>query len=489
MRMVWPQPVNDSSSNRLPASLQADTSTVSQVSQPSDPLGVLTRVAVITALGVAVPNSEDATVRPMSLAELVETGLLQIDMIPTRFDGPDAVNSVASAFVQFNLYHNDQPYDALLLLGCGAVEPDVGMLHTVLAPCIAKLDIPVLTAVGSDDANTILGDVADRVFASPAALIAFVATRLVRVPIPATETIDRIRSLASFMLNELAVESRILLDASLRPALQQHLTTHTDMLAQWCQRVAKVKLQLEQRLARESAALENLRTYVDQQLAQHAERQRSRSQHALTRLRLVSVLAYVSFVAMLWAITTPQLLVFLSGCALVLLSALYTALSERILVDIEAIPVRASIVRARLKHRSASHGAAVEGPYEVAASALVHVPESTRTSGPSDSPDSPDSLESSALSASTAYALSQPLSGVLMTNQPNEHVTRAYRDAADENLLLGTILQRLEQSDHLSLDELDAIILQADAAYKTRLARLEHTRAMIAGLGTAEVTA
>lgn len=76
-----------------------------------------------------------------------------------------------------------------------------------------------------------------------------------------------------------------------------------------------------------------------------------------------------------------------------------------------------------------------------------------------------------------------------MTNQPNEHVTRAYRDAADENLLLGTILQRLEQSDHLSLDELDAIILQADAAYKTRLARLEHTRAMIAGLGTAEVTA
>ena len=71
-----------------------------------------------------------------------------------------------------------------------------------------------------------------------------------------------------------------------------------------------------------------------------------------------------------------------------------------------------------------------------------------------------------------------------MNDQSNEHVNRAYRDAADENLLLGTILQRLEQSDHLSLDELDAIILQADAAYKTRLARLEHTRAMIAGLGT-----
>ena len=71
-----------------------------------------------------------------------------------------------------------------------------------------------------------------------------------------------------------------------------------------------------------------------------------------------------------------------------------------------------------------------------------------------------------------------------MNDQPNEHVSRAYRDAADENLLLGAILQRLEQSDHLSLDELDAIILQADAAYKGRLARLERTRTLIASLGT-----
>ena len=54
---------------------------------------------------------------------------------------------------------------------------------------------------------------------------------------------------------------------------------------------------------------------------------------------------------------------------------------------------------------------------------------------------------------------------------------------ADEHALLDSLLLRLEQSDNLTLDELDAIILQADAAYKSRLARLENTRQLIARLG------
>lgn len=60
---------------------------------------------------------------------------------------------------------------------------------------------------------------------------------------------------------------------------------------------------------------------------------------------------------------------------------------------------------------------------------------------------------------------------------------RAQQDASEEHQLLNALLQRLEQSDHLSLDELDAVIQQADAAYKSRLARLERTRGMIDQLG------
>lgn len=70
-------------------------------------------------------------------------------------------------------------------------------------------------------------------------------------------------------------------------------------------------------------------------------------------------------------------------------------------------------------------------------------------------------------------------------NEPLPANNRPAASASDEHLLLAQLLQRLEQSDHLSLDELDAVILQADAAYKRRLARLEQTRQMIEQLGAA----
>lgn len=63
------------------------------------------------------------------------------------------------------------------------------------------------------------------------------------------------------------------------------------------------------------------------------------------------------------------------------------------------------------------------------------------------------------------------------------------KDPNDEYELLAALLQRLEQSDNLSLDELDAVIAQADAAYKSRLARLERTRQMIGKLGNSSAVA
>lgn len=68
-------------------------------------------------------------------------------------------------------------------------------------------------------------------------------------------------------------------------------------------------------------------------------------------------------------------------------------------------------------------------------------------------------------------------------NDPLSITSHPLENSTDEHQLLAQLLQRLEQSDHLSLDELDAVILQADAAYKSRLARLEHTRQMIERLG------
>ena len=481
MKMVWPLPDQQLECPRPPARPQASAAAQLSIApsavDAADSQNVLRRVAAVLAscaLGKIAGGASQDMPGPAGLAaltaltkltEFAATGLLQVDTFATRFDGPDAVSSVRATFAQIAVQHRKQPYDAILVIGCGTLEPDVGMLHTVLAPCIATAGIPVLTAVGSDDANTILGDVARQVFADPTALMASVATRLSPVPLPAIETIGRIRSLAAFVLTDLAAESHILLDAAIRPALQRQLASHASALERWrCSAVACREF-LKDRVARELALLDNLRTYVDQQLMQHTEQRRLRSRRFLTRLRLLAPLAYASLVALLWATTTTQQTVFFGGCALVLLSAVYTTLSNRIVGDIEAFPVRADGGRARQSARAdatvPAHLASQHAP-----SMAIVVP-----------PPGPDSIEG------CAPFPSRPSSGVPMNEQPNQRDSQIHRGGADDYTLLSAILQRLEQSDHLSLDELDALILQADAAYKARLAQLEHTSRMIARLG------
>ena len=70
-----------------------------------------------------------------------------------------------------------------------------------------------------------------------------------------------------------------------------------------------------------------------------------------------------------------------------------------------------------------------------------------------------------------------------MTDNTHAQIQGPQPEATDELQQLAALLQRLEQSDHLSLDELDAVIMQADTAYRSRLARLDRTRALIAQLG------
>lgn len=70
-----------------------------------------------------------------------------------------------------------------------------------------------------------------------------------------------------------------------------------------------------------------------------------------------------------------------------------------------------------------------------------------------------------------------------MQDHPFESGKAAQQNATDEHNVLNALLQKLEQSENLTLDELDAVIIQADSAYKSRLARLQKTRQMIDQLG------
>ena len=75
-----------------------------------------------------------------------------------------------------------------------------------------------------------------------------------------------------------------------------------------------------------------------------------------------------------------------------------------------------------------------------------------------------------------------------MTDQNSTTNRPAQPETSDEHQLLCALLQQLEQADDMSLDELEAMVMKVDTAYKSRLARLERVRQMIEHLGTPGAT-
>lgn len=78
---------------------------------------------------------------------------------------------LAQAFEQMRAQHAIEPYDLVLLLDGSADALGIAESNGVIPGQVSRTPAPVWTAIGEDDANTELGDVANRVFGSVAALI------------------------------------------------------------------------------------------------------------------------------------------------------------------------------------------------------------------------------------------------------------------------------------------------------------------------------
>lgn len=271
-------------------------------------------------------------VQAQDLATLLERcGLTHFDYFPVSFDGPGAAAQLATAFEAIAAPSTHRRYDAILVVGGPDIDVDIDALHRVLVPCMRQAHLPVLTALGTDDGNTILGDIAWRVYPDPQALLSFVAAAVREPGLLFAEKIAGVRSLAGFLLTEQAIELKILMQAALRPALDRcHAREQAkfDDLTIRANRVAEI---LQLRLVREEACLEQSRARIGIALAQAQARSSSRrTGRALHALRLALLLSFVLIVAALWLFTSGPATVFYSGCALVLLSALYVAASNRI---------------------------------------------------------------------------------------------------------------------------------------------------------------
>ena len=125
---------------------------------------LLQRLAVIApddAPGLAALRQRLAQRSPRSL---------NCDHFAAGFNG-DASASLASAFEQIRQRHATDPYDIVLLLEGRPEALGIAESNGLIPEEVSRMPVPVWTAIGEDDANTELGDVANRVFPNPAALI------------------------------------------------------------------------------------------------------------------------------------------------------------------------------------------------------------------------------------------------------------------------------------------------------------------------------
>lgn len=95
---------------------------------------------------------------------------LNCDHFAAGFKDTDSAG-LASAFEQIRQRHATDPYDIVLLLEGRPEALGIAESNRLIPEQVSRMPVPVWTAIGEDDANTELGDVANRVFPNPAALI------------------------------------------------------------------------------------------------------------------------------------------------------------------------------------------------------------------------------------------------------------------------------------------------------------------------------
>ena len=259
-------------------------------------------------------------------------GQMLCTFLPIDYGAADAANQVRQAFARIDQQVRLGLCDSVLLLGGAEVEPAIDVIYQAIVPGIAGASVPVLTALGADDRQTILGDTAWRTFDSPALLLDFIAQRSNISAAGAHDLLQQVRALAGFLLAGHTVDSRILLQSALRPGLHRHLKRATDDLDRLRQALRRTAEPIRLRLIREEAALEQTRANIGIQVARLAQAGERRRQGAVSQVRIGMLALLVATGAALWfSGMAPATAVFIGGCIMVCLSALYVGLINRIL--------------------------------------------------------------------------------------------------------------------------------------------------------------
>ena len=306
------------------------------------PLSVSHVAVLYEPMAGAMTHPWDAAPVRDQVAELMTDAGLQFDYFPVRFSGAGAGAGIAAAFAKIAAASEGQMPGLVLVIGGPTIAADIAVIHQVLAPCILAAPVPVFTALGPDDAETILGDTACRVFPGPRAMLDAIAhiTRAGRAPVEQLR--QEILSLGRFLLSQQQAEARIMMQALLVPALRRQFDQQIEHSQQVDCLVQPAIQKIRLRLVREEAMLEQARARIGIELARLALQPAAVALDGpahlrLRRLRIGMLFGLLCLIAILWWSTSAASTVFFSGCALVVGSAIYVALSNRI-IDANAVP-------------------------------------------------------------------------------------------------------------------------------------------------------
>ncbi|MBC7513889.1 MAG: hypothetical protein H7234_05565 [Herminiimonas sp.] len=317
----------------LLCAVPADVPLLSRLAPPV----AISRIAVLFQVEPgATAHPWDATRVREQVAVLMTDAQLTFDYYPVHFAGSGAAAGIAAVFARIAAAPAAIAPELVLVVGGPAVNADIAVIHQVLAPCILAAAVPVFTALGADDAETILGDTACSVFPGVHAMLEAVTAIAHAGRAPVDTLQRRIQSLGRFLLAQQEAESRIMMQAMLVPALHKQMDDQMQQTMQASDQAHAAAQRVRLRLMREEAMLEQVRARIGIELARLAQQQASVALDAagLLRLRHVRIgmlCGFLCLVAILWWSTTPASTMFFSGCAAVMGSALYVAISNRII--------------------------------------------------------------------------------------------------------------------------------------------------------------
>ena len=107
-------------------------------------------------------------------------GLCEFVYLHAAFQGASTIREMVEAIAGATLLHQQQPFDALVVIRGGGAKLDLNALNEYpISSALSKLPLPVLTGIGHEQDRGILDEIARQAFDTPSKVIGFI-TRIIQ---------------------------------------------------------------------------------------------------------------------------------------------------------------------------------------------------------------------------------------------------------------------------------------------------------------------